>query len=81
MFRAQRVAWHQYDVSEITHFCVNVRELPSSVPFHCKFALSPWGEGWEMRASGPQRQHNQNIALPYSMSDVPKYFAIVWPMS
>ncbi|AQU55310.1 hypothetical protein SEETMRM10607_24410 [Salmonella enterica subsp. enterica serovar Typhimurium] len=24
MLRAQRVARHQYDVSEITHFCINM---------------------------------------------------------
>ncbi|SAF94153.1 Uncharacterised protein [Enterobacter cloacae] len=37
MLRAQRVARHQYDVSEITHFCINVRSCHLQFLLHCCF--------------------------------------------
>ncbi len=56
-------------VSEIAHFCINVwgsHCLSLSTCFH----PLPEGEG---RGEGISRTHYQNMALPYSISEVPKY--------
>src|SRR5690606_19179115 len=37
MLRAQRVARHQNDVSEITHLCINVRSCHLQFLLHCCF--------------------------------------------
>ncbi len=57
-------------VSEIAHFCINVWGSHCFILSTCFHPL-PVGEG---RGEGIKRTHYQNMALPYSISEVPKYF-------